>query len=218
MKKQGLYLEESTRVKDSNKEENYIKIEKGLYISKLSSKKEKIITIKYEEGVDIENTIRLVQDSINELLKEMSINKNSNILFIGLGNKEVSVDKLGYLTIEKIVTNQMKIYKDTMKVTNINTLKFIKALVKELNIDLVVLIDSLNTKEINNIGKIIEISNSKLLIGEDVISKKTIKAPLITIGVPLILEEEKLIITKEEINELVENNSSIISLSINRLL
>ncbi len=148
----------------------------------------------------------------------MSINKNSNILFIGLGNKEVSVDKLGYLTIEKIVTNQMKIYKDTMKVTNINTLKFIKALVKELNIDLVVLIDSLNTKEINNIGKIIEISNSKLLIGEDVISKKTIKAPLITIGVPLILEEEKLIITKEEINELVENNSSIISLSINRLL
>ncbi len=60
MKKQGLYLEESTRVKDSNKEENYIKIEKGLYISKLSSKKEKIITIKYEEGVDIENTIRLV--------------------------------------------------------------------------------------------------------------------------------------------------------------
>ena len=222
MKKDVLFLEQSEGVNTHSLEEAK-KVSKEIKVSTINIKKnEKCITIFYEDNFIVEDLINTLMESIKLLLKDLKINKNNKVLFIGLGNKELSVDKLGYLTIEKLSVNNnsYKIYKEINIKDNIDTISFIKAIKNLLEVDLVIIIDSLKATSEERIGKTIQLSTSIININGELLSKKTIKCPIITIGVPLTIntDKEKLLLTTANVDTLVDNASSIISISINRLL
>lgn len=195
----------------------------------------KYITLSFDKN-KLSNNIEKIIDTLSNLLKDtlkyLDITRKPNVLFIGLGNKNISCDSLGYNTIEKIgvENNIYKIYKDVEGITNINSLKFIKSLTSTLDIDLVVIFDSLKAEHSSRLLSTIQISTGGLYPGSavtsktDEISKKTLKKNVICIGVPTIINLENInkdnpdmLVTTKDVDLLIDAISSIISMSINRI-
>ncbi len=240
MNKDNLFIEDSEILINSSKITHKEEVSKNISITKIELSKEEGIKINRPKGLyttifynndavkeEIEELINLTTKSIKESLDYLNINKNSKILFVGIGNKNLSVDKLGYLLIEKIVVggNCYKIYKDIKAYTNIETTIFIKSLVKTLDIDLVVLIDSLKAENIERLGTTVQISTSGIRpLGSKEINKKSVGAKVLSIGVPTIINMKNIskknplvLVTTDNIDEVVDNSSSILSIAINRL-
>jgi len=181
----------------------------------------------------VEQLIKEIIYAINESMKYLKINKKDKILLVGLGNKDITSDSLGYFVINKIDVNDntYKIYKNVESITNINSTSFVKNIANLLNVDLVIVIDSLSATNIERLNKTIQISTSGIKPGSafntisDEISKKTIKKPVIAIGVPTIInmqniiknKNENLILTSKNIDLDIDNISSILSIAINRI-
>ena len=241
MNKDFLFLEDSDILINSSVIDNKTKITDNIEISKIDLSKEDAKKINKPKGLyttitfnkeavgnEIEKLLDLLKNEIKNTFDYLKVKKNKKILFVGLGNKNITLDKLGFLTIEKISVsnNTYKIYKDVEGLTNIDTINFIKSLVKDLEIDLVVLIDSLKAHSIERIGSTVQISTSGLNVGsKKEISKKTIKANTISIGVPTLIDMKEindinpsLLITTMDIDDIVDNSSSIISIAINKLI
>ena len=197
--------------------------------------KGKYITITFNDdklGDHIETLIETINISINNVLKYLKLSKKSKILFVGLGNKDITSDKFGYLMIEKISANNKlyKMYKDVEGITNINSFEFIKSLVSFIDPDVVFIFDSLKAENIERLGTTIQISTGGLYPGSAVsdkvneISKSTLKRDVICVGIPTIINLESInidnpymLISSRDIDRVVDDISSIISLSINRL-
>ena len=143
MFKDNLFLETSEKLANLSEITNKNKINEDIFISeididnKLSKQINKIrgkyITISFNKNrlnKNIEKLISVLNDSISNTLKYLGINKKSKILFVGLGNKSITCDSLGYHIIEKIGIegSLYKIYKDVEGITNINSYEFIKSI------------------------------------------------------------------------------------------
>lgn len=246
MFKDNIFIEESEKLINSseiNQKEDIVndnlrvtEIELDAKLSKeLGRNKGKYITITFDkENIteNIENIIALIKTSLENILKYLHLTKKSKILFIGLGNKEITSDKFGYLCIEKIgISNKTyKIYKDVEGLTNIKSVDFTKAIAGLINADLVIVFDSLKAEHIERLGSTIQISTGGLYPGSGVsdkkseLSKRTIKTNVICIGVPTIInmksiEENNpdLLVSSKDIDRVVDDLSSILSISINRL-
>lgn len=245
MQKDNLFLEDSKILLNTSSLKKKELVKDNINITEIDLTKEeakkinrdkgKYITISFSKdsiSKNIETLIELVINSIKSCLDYLEISKKAKVLFVGLGNKSFSCDKLGYLTIEKIVANNKthKIYKDAYGITNIKSLDFVKSLVNTLDIDLVVIIDSLKAENLERLGTTIQLSTSGISPGSArdkralVLSKKTIKSKVLSIGVPSIInmksiceDNPSLLITTDDIDEIVENSSSILSIAINRL-
>lgn len=198
---------------------------------KLNKSKGKYITIKFNnKNLDkyLEDLINLIEKSIYKLYSYLNIKKNPKMLFVGLGNKDYACDKFGYKIIEKIDINinNYKIYKDVIGKTNISSVEFIKNLLNIVDVDLVIVFDSLMSKDKELLGTTIQLSNTGLSPGSAFgskvveINKKTIKKPVINIGIPTIinLQDDNLVVTTNNIDDIVENLSTIISIAINRII
>lgn len=245
MFKDNLFLETSEKLANLSEITNKNKINEDIFISeididnKLSKQINKIrgkyITISFNKNrlnKNIEKLIGVLNDSISNTLKYLGINKKSKILFVGLGNKSITCDSLGYHTIEKIGIegSLYKIYKDVEGITNINSYEFIKSISNTLEIDLVVIFDSLKSENITRLGSTIQISTGGLYPGSAVtdksneISKRTIRKNVICIGVPTIINLENvnpnnpdMLVSTKDIDLVIDGLSSIISMSINRI-
>ena len=132
-----------------------------------------------------------------------------------------------------IDNNIYKIYKEVEGLSNINTFEFVKMLSKKLEVNLIIIIDSLSAKSIERLNKTIQISTggikpgSALLKTSYEISEKTMKIPVIAIGVPTIINmnkflkekpKEELIVTSKDIDIEIENIATMLSIVINRIL
>ena len=160
---------------------------------------------------------------LKDLLKENKINKP---LIIGLGNQNIICDSLGTETTNKImVTNHFTDFLNLPKVaifnpsitekTGISSFDLIEMVVHKLKPTVIILIDSLCTNNKDYLNNSIEINNTGLIPGSAIkdnkkIDSKTFNIPLIAIGVPLILEEDKSLYTTPNVKEIVNNTSRII--------
>lgn len=229
----------SSAISEENEDENGIKISKITLDSKnakmIERNKGRYITISYDKenaGKIVEELINAIVKSFEDLFDYLKIPKKKRVLFVGLGNKDVTSDSFGYLTIEKIeATGKIhKIYKDTLGITNINSVDFTKALSELLEPDLVIVFDSLKAEHITRLGSTIQLSTGGLYPGSAItskkceLSKKTIKANVICVGIPTIinmkditLENPDLLVSTKDIDKVVDNMSSLLSIAINRL-
>ncbi len=245
MFKDNMFLETSEKLANLSELTTKNKINDNIFISeieidtKLSKEinrnKGKYITISFNKNKlskNIEKLIEVLNTSIKNTLSYLNINKKVKILFVGLGNKNISCDSLGYHIIEKIgiEENLFKIYKDVEGITNINSFNFIKSLTNIIETDLVIIFDSLKAENVSRLGSTIQISTGGLYPGSAVtnkvneISKKTLKTNVICIGVPTIINLENInknnpdmLVTTKDIDLLIDGISSIISMSINRI-
>lgn len=169
------------------------------------------------------------------------IKKKKSFLIIGLGNNNYTSDSIGPKVIKNInvnahliklgatFTNQVyAIEPGIYGQTGIETFTIISSIVKEINPDVLIIIDSFITNNIHNLEKSIIISNEGITPGSGIstintkITKKKIGKPIIVIGVPTALEitikKQNLIVSSKSIDKYIINLSQIIAESLNEIL
>lgn len=196
----------------------------------------------------------IITKELKCFLKKYQLEKSDTILVVGLGNKNIASDSLGVITVSNVLaTGYLKeladnkintIYTFTpgvMKDTGFMSYKSIKALVRELKINMVIIIDSLISDNVLYLNKLVQIGDAGITPGSGIsnyqeeISLKTLKIPVIVIGVPTAIEAAAiikeamevqdnkikfnegydLVVAKKDIDIFVEQMGSVIGNSIN---
>ena len=133
-----------------------------------------------------------------------------HILVIGLGNREVTADAIGPLTIEDVfVTRHMAdAYKGirekyrivsalvpgVMAQTGMETMEIIRAVVEEINPDVVLVVDALAARSAGRLGTTIQLTDTGICPGAGIgnnrreLNKESIGKTVVAIGVPTVLD------------------------------
>ena len=169
-------------------------------------------TITFKDITDSSNfkeVLEVIIKEFREVLESNNIKEEDNVLMIGLGNRKSTPDSLGPKVVDNVlVTRHLFNYGDVEDgyrsvsiftpgvtgETGIETGDSIKAIVKEIKPNFIIVIDALATNSIDRLNKTIQITNSGIIPGSGVdnsrlkISKENIGVPVIAIGVPTIID------------------------------
>ena len=216
------------RVKITNEEgEKAIGKPKGIYTTI------DIKNLKIAQEEEINKASEVLAKELGDIIS-MHIDKQGEILVVGLGNESVTPDALGPKTINEIeVTrhfiNYMPQYvkegtrmvsaisPGVLGTTGIETVEILKGVVQNINPKLVIVIDALASRSIERISSTIQISDTGIVPGAGVgntrkeISQETLGVPVIAIGIPTVLELATLVsegidIFIERLQEKAESN------------
>lgn len=184
----------------------------------------KVITIRFNE---INKRLESIfKKELSSFLKQENL-INKKVLVVGLGNSNVTSDSLGIKVVNNIDIKENKVYalKPSVKgLTGIDTFDIINGVVREINVDYLILIDSLKTSNLLNLNKIIQITNTYIKPGSGVnsnnkkISKETINKKIIVIGVPTVINIDNLLVSEINIDDIIDKLSVVISNGINKSL
>lgn len=144
-----------------------------------------------------------LKKEIKLFLKKYKLNQKASCLVVGLGNSNIISDALGVETSKNIIatgyykilgiSSYRKVYiyiPGTTKESGMEAFQGIKALVKEIKPDFLIVIDSLVCSHIKYLNSVIQISDAGITPGSGLanyneeISLKTIGIPTFMIGVP----------------------------------
>ena len=216
------------RVKITNEEgEKAIGKPKGIYTTI------DIKNLKIAQEEEINKASEVLAKELGDIIS-MHIDKQGEILVVGLGNESVTPDALGPKTINEIeVTrhfiNYMPQYvkegtrmvsaisPGVLGTTGIETVEILKGDVQNINPKLVIVIDALASRSIERISSTIQISDTGIVPGAGVgntrkeISQETLGVPVIAIGIPTVVELATLVsegidIFIERLQEKAESN------------
>ncbi|MBR5577838.1 MAG: GPR endopeptidase [Lachnospiraceae bacterium] len=152
-----------------------------------------------------------ISSHLKDLLPERK--KNMSILIVGLGNREVTADALGPQVVEQLLVNRhiikeygamgsegeeflliSAIVPGVMAKTGMESAEIVKGIVKETLPDVVLVIDALAARSIRRLNRTIQLSNTGIHPGSGVgnhrnaIDSKSLKIPVIAIGVPTVVD------------------------------
>ena len=167
---------------------------------------------------NIQNIIDTVAEKIKLLSTELLPEKNEySVLVVGLGNRYITSDALGPLTVKEITVtrhlqdksphlfkmlnqqNVSAIAPGVLGQTGIETAELIKGAVDAVSPDLVVAIDALAAKSVNRLATTIQISNTGITPGSGIgntkqaINHETLGIPVIAVGVPTMVSSATLV-------------------------
>lgn len=156
-----------------------------------------------------ENDGSFHEDMSNCLAKRLKrlLSGRKKLLFIGLGNGEVTPDALGPLVIKNLfVTRHLTGWKEiegcpavaalapgVMAQTGMETGEIVEGIVKKIKPDALVVIDALAAKSSERLNRTIQLSNTGIAPGSGVgnhrneITEKTMGVPVIAVGVPTVI-------------------------------
>ena len=166
-----------------------------------------------------EDEIKVAADIVSKELKKIidkHIDKQGEILVVGLGNIYVTPDSLGPKVINEIevtrhVINYMPQYvvegarmvsaiaPGVLGTTGIETVEILKGVVDNINPKLLIVIDALASRSIERISSTVQISDTGIVPGAGVgntrneISQRTLGIPVIAIGIPTVVETAVLV-------------------------
>lgn len=199
--------------------ENAIGKPKGQYIT-IDIKKLKVAT-----DDDIENYSNILSNELKKLI-DMHIEKQDEILVVGLGNIYVTPDALGPKVINEIdVTRHILKYMPevleegtrpvsaispgVLGTTGIETLEIVNGIVQNVKPKLIIVIDALASRSIERISSSIQLSDTGIVPGAGVdntrkeISQRTLNIPVIALGIPTVVESAVLV--NDCLNLFIEN-------------
>lgn len=147
-----------------------------------------------------------MMEVLSKNLKQF-IGKKKRILVAGLGNRDVTPDALGPLVIDNLyVTRHLlneglltksvelsAIAPGVMAQTGMESVTILKALVKEIKPELVIVIDALAARESDRLNKTIQLADTGITPGSGVgnhrnaINRESIGVPVLAIGVPTVI-------------------------------
>ncbi|MDP4118041.1 MAG: GPR endopeptidase [Bacillota bacterium] len=174
------------------------------------------ITVEAEDlrGSDPESykqSRNFIAREIETLLKKNGISENDPVLVIGLGNWDITPDALGpkvvsalfvsrhlFEHLPEVTSNKMRpvsaISPGVLGTTGIETLEIVRGIVERTQPKCVIAIDALVSRSIERLGKSLQISDSGINPGSGVgnhrkeLSKNTLGVPVISIGVPTVVD------------------------------
>lgn len=199
----------------------------------------------FKDLLDSNKIKELLKKEIKFFLNKMISKKNYHVFIVGLGNENNTADSIGPKVIKNInINSHLKdlgidnniiisaLEPGVLGQTGIETSKIIKSVTKEIKPDIIVIIDSYVTENIDFLNKSIQITNegiipgSGLKIKNDEISCKTLNIPVLVIGIPTAIEiifenkkESKIpyLVSTKDVDLFVLNISKIISESLNEV-
>ncbi|MBQ0083958.1 MAG: GPR endopeptidase, partial [Clostridiales bacterium] len=174
------------------------------------------------------------------------------VLVIGLGNREITPDALGPKTTENILATRhispelarslgvnlrcrvAVLSPGVLGQTGVEAGEVILGISSKIEPDAIIVIDALASKSVSRLFNTLQISNTGITPGSGVgnsrfeISEKTLKKPVISIGVPTVVtahtfkDEENneldMIVTPSAVDRLINDAAKLIGLSVNRAL
>ena len=198
------------RVKITNEEgEKAIGKPKGVYVTI------DIKNLKIAGEEEIQKSADTVADELRKII-DSHVDKNGEILVVGLGNIYVTPDALGPKVINDIeVTRHMIKYlpqyvkegarnvsaisPGVLGTTGIETVEILKGIVENTHPKLLIVIDALASRSIERISSTVQISDTGIVPGAGVentrkeISENTLGIPVVAIGIPTVVETAVLV-------------------------
>lgn len=182
-----------------------------------------IENINYMEEEEKKNIVNELARVITELIGK---DTQKSVMVLGLGNINVTPDALGPKVVNDVdITRHLinfakeLVEQDTRSVcaiapgvlgtTGIETSEIVDSIVKKINVDMIIAIDSLASQSVNRLGNTIQISNTGITPGSGInnkregINKKALGIPVIAIGVPTVVDMAT--ITNETIDKMIGN-------------
>lgn len=174
----------------------------------------------------------LIYQSLKKLFKEFAGKKT---LIVGLGNPDIWADCLGKSVVDNVQIDPLSknnhIFKFCPNIffsTGINTFDMVAILVKGMDIECVIVIDSLATNSLDRLGKSIQISSAGMTPGSAVntlgkkINFENVGCACFSIGVPFMLfageKGEEILLAPKDIHENVLEMGKVIGDALNMLL
>ena len=171
--------------------------------------------LKIAQDEDIEKSAEILSNELKKLIAK-HIDKQEEILVVGLGNIYVTPDSLGPKVVNEIdvtrhIINYLPQYVEegtrmvsaispgVLGTTGIETLEILKGIVDNINPKLVIVIDALASRSIERISSTIQISDTGIVPGAGVgntraeISQASLGIPVIAIGIPTVVETAVLV-------------------------
>lgn len=187
------------------------------------------VTGEYDESKFINEVASAIKHLVGKYYKTLK-----SILVVGLGNEGVVADSLGSKTVGKIsVGKNLRVQKFCPSVkglTNIDSVNLVKAVVKAESPELIMVIDSLATRDFEKLVSSVQITDSGIVAGggvsksDKLYEKSTMGVPVIAIGVPMIINLVgentcgKNFLCPHEIDIFTQKISEILAKSINLAL
>lgn len=159
---------------------------------------------------DIQKSADVLTNELKKIL-DLHIDKQGEVLVVGLGNVYVTPDALGPKVINEIdvtrhLINYLPQYVEegtrmvsavspgVLGTTGIETVEILKGIVENIKPKLVIVIDALASRSIERISSTIQISDTGIVPGAGVgntrkeISQNTLGIPVVAIGIPTVVE------------------------------
>ncbi len=192
--------------------------------------------LKIAQDEEIQKTSETLSSELKHIIDE-HVDKQEEILIVGLGNIYVTPDSLGpkvtneidvtrhiikYLPqyVEKGTRSVSAVAPGVLGTTGIETLEILKGITDNVKPKLLVVIDALATRSLERISSTIQISDTGIVPGAGVgnkrqeISQNTLGVPVIAIGIPTVVE----LATIVPAEELGDNNMIVTPKEIDDLI
>ena len=166
--------------------------------------------LKLATDEDIQKTAETLTNELKKII-DIHIDKQGEMLIVGLGNIYVTPDSLGPKVINEIdVTRHIVKYlpqyveegtrivsaisPGVLGTTGIETVEILKGIVDNVKPKLIVVIDALASRSIERISSTIQVSDTGIVPGAGVgntrqeISQSSLGVPVIAIGIPTVVE------------------------------
>ncbi len=184
------------------------------------------ITMELPELLEEEEHLKeIAEQELEKQLKELLKGKCADhMLVVGLGNREVTADAVGPLTIDSLLVTRHFFWEEQTKVavgkkyrrvsalvpgvmaqTGMETMELIRGVVEETKPDVVVAVDALAARSPKRLNTTIQLTDTGISPGAGVgnnrkeLNEHSLGCPVIAIGVPTVLDA--VTIAKEEVSE-----------------
>ena len=171
--------------------------------------------LKIAQEEELEKAATVVSQELGKII-DNHIDKQGEILVVGLGNIYVTPDSLGPKVINDIevtrhIINYLPQYVEegtrmvsaispgVLGTTGIETVEILKGIVDNINPKLLIVIDALASRSIERISSTVQISDTGIVPGAGVgntrseISKNSLGIPVVAIGIPTVVETAVLV-------------------------
>jgi len=183
------------------------KFNKKLNVYRESENGHSYSTLYFKNLHDKDNIKNLLKEEINSFLEKLDLSTKYHVLVVGLGSENYTADSVGPNSLKYITANY---YLENLGVnldrkvsllepgvlgeTGIETRRIIESVVEEIKPDVVILIDSFVTNNIDNLNHTIEITDEGIVPGSGVkglnekIDSLALGVPVVVIGVATAVE------------------------------
>lgn len=157
---------------------------------------------------EVDGVVRLIADEAARLIRDMP-GKVHSVFVAGLGNRHVTPDALGPLTVDRLpITRQDEdclirlsaLAPGVIGQTGIDCGDLIAGWIGQDHPDLLVVIDALAAKSVDRLCCTVQLSDSGIVPGSGVgrhrreISQKTMGIPVLSVGVPTVVDSATMLV------------------------
>ncbi|MDR0906622.1 MAG: GPR endopeptidase [Oscillospiraceae bacterium] len=172
-------------------------------------------------------------DEIEALLRSGG---GDSVLVVGLGNRAITADAIGPEIVRNVMVtgafpqelgpfrSVFALEAGVLGTTGIESARVIRAVCEEVMPDRVIVADALASRSVARLCRTVQISDTGIVPGSGIgnaraaVNRETLGVPVISVGVPTVVDIGDLVVTPKEIDGAVNDISKLVGYAINLAL